>query len=158
MSDTDKPKYAHEVARCPQCLHVGLRFWCGSWCCDYCDRAFSASTVMHHNEAFEQGREFERRCHIPATPLREPETIAAKPMCREAKLLMDLAIEAQRTGKMPDLKALSRHTGISDVSEKDSAFLTPRQCPHCGAQTRDPFSGTIVIHDIDQCRKSQTLT
>lgn len=89
----------------------------------------------------------------------ELEAVAAMPMCQEAKLLLKLAVEAQRTGKMPDLKALSeKHTSISDVSEKDSAFLTPHQCPHCGAQTRDQFSGTVVIHDIAACRKSQLLT
>lgn len=60
-----EPKYAHEVARCPQCLRVGLRYQNGSWCCDACDRCYRADTVGHHNKAFEQGREFERNLRLP---------------------------------------------------------------------------------------------
>lgn len=36
----------------------------------------------------------------------EMEQTASKPMCDEARLLIRLAIEAQQTGKMPDLSAL----------------------------------------------------
>ena len=27
----------------------------------------------------------------------------------------------------------------------------PRTCPSCGCQTRDPFRGEIVIHDVKKC-------
>lgn len=29
--------------------------------------------------------------------------------------------------------------------------LAPKVCPKCGAQTRDPFGGGVVIHDIFRC-------
>ena len=27
----------------------------------------------------------------------------------------------------------------------------PGKCPFCGCQTRDPFRGEIVIHDVSRC-------
>ena len=41
--------------------------------------------------------------------------------------------------------------GSAGQKKAPIAGIIPRKCPMCGAQTRDPFRGTIVIHDIFRC-------
>jgi hypothetical protein len=53
-------------------------------------------------------------------------------------------------GAAPGSEAGKRQT--ERAGETATMTTVPRTCPKCGAQTRDPFRGTIVIHDIYRCR------